>query len=188
MANEALRIDIASEFVGKQAFKQADTATARLTKQVNGLAKSYLGLYGIQKLARGAGQAARAFAEDDKAAKVLSQTLNNLGLGFGNNAQIVNGYISSLEKQTGVLDDELRPAMDRLLRATGDITKSQKLLKLALDVSAGTGKTLTQVSQSLQKAYLGQTQALGRLGVGLSKAELTSSVIRGNPDTLGSSV
>lgn len=173
--NEALRVDIASEFVGAKAFKQADTATARLTKQVNGLAKSYLGLYGIQKLARGAGQAARAFAEDDKAAKVLSQTLNNLGLGFGNNAQIVNGYISSLEKQTGVLDDELRPAMDRLLRATGDITKSQKLLKLALDVSAGTGKTLTQVSQSLQKAYLGQTQALGRLGVGLSKAELTTA-------------
>jgi hypothetical protein len=77
--------------------------------------------------------------------------------------------------QTGVLDDELRPAMDRLLRATGDVSKSQELLGLALDIAAGTGRSLTQVSQSLQKAYLGQTQALGRLGVGLSKAELTSS-------------
>lgn len=170
-----VNIVIASEFVGKKAFKEADTATSRLTKQVNNLAKSYLGLYGVQKLTRGAAAAARAFAEDDKAAKVLSQTLTNLGLGFGDNARIVNDYISNLEKQTGVLDDELRPAMDRLLRATGDITKSQKLLSLALDVSAGTGKTLTQVSQSLQKGYLGQTQALGRLGVGLSKAELTSS-------------
>jgi hypothetical protein len=173
--NEKLRVDIASEFVGAKAFKQADTATSALTRQVNNLAKSYLGLYGIQKLARGAGAAAKAFAEDDKAAKVLGQTLNNLGLGFGNNAQIVNDYISNLERQTGVLDDELRPAMDRLLRATGDITKSQKLLSLALDISAGTGKSLTQVSQSLQKGFLGQTQALGRLGVGLSKAELTSS-------------
>jgi hypothetical protein len=173
--NEKLRVDIASEFVGAKAFKQADTATSALTRQVNNLAKSYLGLYGIQKLARGAGAAAKAFAEDDKAAKVLGQTLNNLGLGFGDNAQIVNRYISNLEKQTGVLDDELRPAMDRLLRATGDITQSQKLLSLALDISAGTGKSVTQVSQSLQKAYLGQTQALGRLGVGLSKAELTSS-------------
>jgi hypothetical protein len=170
-----LRIDIASEFVGAKAFKQADTATARLTKQVNTLAKSYLGLYGAQRLATSLTGAAKAFAEDDKAAKVLGQTLNNLGLGFGNNAEIVNNYISSLEKQTGVLDDELRPAMDRLLRATGSITKSQKLLGLALDVSAGTGKSLTQVTQSLQKAYLGQTQALGRLGVGLTKAELTSS-------------
>lgn len=175
MANDALRIDIASEFVGAKAFKAADTATSRLTKQVNTLAKSYLGLYGIQKLASGAGAAARAFALDDKAAKTLGQTLNNLGLGFGANAQIVNDYISRLEKQTGVLDDELRPAMDRLLRATGDITKSQKLLNLTLDVAAGTGKSVAQVSQSLQKAYLGQTAALGRLGVGLSKAELSSS-------------
>jgi hypothetical protein len=175
MRDEALRIDIGSEFVGAKAFRAADTATSALTRQVNNLAKSYLGLYGIQKLARGAGAAARAFAEDDKAAKVLGQTLTNLGLGFGDNARIVNNYISNLEKQTGVLDDELRPAMDRLLRATGDITKSQKLLSLALDISAGTGKTLTQVSQSLQKGFLGQTQALGRLGVGLSKAELTSS-------------
>jgi hypothetical protein len=170
-----VNIVLAAEFVGKKAFKQADTATSRLTKQVNTLAKSYLGLYGVQRLARGAGAAARAFAEDDKAARVLGQTLTNLGLGFGNNAQIVNDYISNLEKQTGVLDDELRPAMDRLLRATGDITKSQKLLSLALDISAGTGKSLTQVSQSLQKGFLGQTQALGRLGVGLSKAELSSS-------------
>jgi hypothetical protein len=74
-----------------------------------------------------------------------------------------------------VLDDELRPAMDRLLRATGDVTKSQELLGLALDIAAGTGKSVTQVSQSLQKAYLGQTQALGRLGVGLTRAELSTS-------------
>ena len=173
--NEALKIDIASEFVGAKAFKAADTATVRLQKQVTSLAKSYAGLYGAQRLAYGLANSAKAFAADDKAARVLGQTLNNLGLGFGDNARVVNDYISNLEKQTGVLDDELRPAMDRLLRATGSITKSQKLLNLALDISAGTGKSLAQVTQSLQKAYLGQTQSLGRLGVGLSKAELTSA-------------
>ncbi len=170
-----LRIDIASEFVGAKAFKQADTATSALTKQVNKLAKQYLGLYGAQKLARASFDAVKAFAADDKAARVLGKTLDNLGLGFGNNAEAVNNYISGLEKQTGVLDDELRPAMDRLLRATGDITKSQQLLNLALDIAAGTGRSVAQVSQSLQKAYLGQTAALGRLGVGLSKVELSSS-------------
>ena len=170
-----LRIDIASEFVGAKAFKQADTATSALSKQVTKLAKAYLGVAGAQKLARASFNAVKAFAEDDKAARVLGQTLNNLGLGFGENAIQVNNYISKLEKQTGVLDDELRPAMDRLLRSTGDITKSQQLLSLALDISAGTGKSVTQVTQSLQKAYLGQTAALGRLGVGLSKAELASS-------------
>jgi len=164
-------INIAAEFLGKRAFKQADTATAKLTKSVKTLA----GAFGLAFGVRGAGLAVRAFAEDDKAARALGQTLNNLGLAYGSNAGTINGYISRLEQQTGVLDDELRPAMDRFLRATLSVTKSQELLNLALDISAGTGKSLTQVSQSLQKAYLGQNQALGRLGVGLSKAELTSS-------------
>ena len=169
MSNVA--INIAAEFLGKRAFKQADTATAKLSKSVKTLA----GAFGLAFGVRGAGLAVRAFAEDDKAARALGQTLNNLGLAYGSNAGTINGYISRLEQQTGVLDDELRPAMDRFLRATLSVTKSQELLNLALDISAGTGKSLTQVSQSLQKAYLGQNQALGRLGVGLSKAELTSS-------------
>jgi len=166
-----VRIDIAAEFVGAKAFKKADQATAKLSRSVKGLAATLGVAFGV----RGIGRAVKAFAEDDKAARALGQTLNNLGLAFGSNAATVNGYISRLEQQTGVLDDELRPAMDRFLRATLSVTKSQELLNLALDISAGTGKSLTQVSQSLQKAYLGQNQALGRLGVGLSKAELTSS-------------
>jgi hypothetical protein len=168
-------IDIATEFTGKKAFKEAETSTDRLTKNVKGLAKGLLAVYSAQKLLSYAKASVKAFAEDDKAAKSLGVTLKNLNLAYGANVGTVNGFISRLEMQTGVLDDELRPAMDRLLRATGDVAKSQELLNLALDIAAGTGKSVTQVSQSLQKAYLGQTQALGRLGVGLSRAELTSS-------------
>lgn len=173
MSNVA--INIAAEFKGKKAFKEAETATDKLNNNVKTLAKSLLAVYSTQKLYRFAKSSVKAFAEDEKAAASLGQTLKNLGLAYGSNAGTVNGFISRLEMQTGVLDDELRPAMDRLLRATGDVTKSQELLGLALDISAGTGKSLTQVSQSLQKAYLGQTQALGRLGVGLSKAEIETS-------------
>ncbi len=172
MSNVA--INIAAEFTGKKAFKQADTATQKLTKDVRKLAGAFGVAFGARAIINYGKNAAKAFAEDQKAAQSLANTLENLGLGFNGSAKEINDYISNLEKQTGVLDDELRPAMDRLLRATSSITESQKLLSLALDVSAGTGKTLTQVSQSLQKAYLGQTQALGRLGVGLSKAELSS--------------
>jgi hypothetical protein len=170
-----VRIDIAAQFVGKKAFKDAETSTDRLTKNVKGLAKGLLAVYSAQKILSYAKASVKAFAEDDKAATSLGVTLKNLGLAYGANVGTVNGFISRLEMQTGVLDDELRPAMDRLLRATGDVAKSQELLNLALDIAAGTGKSVTQVSQSLQKAYLGQTQALGRLGVGLSRAELTTS-------------
>ena len=170
-----VKIDIATEFTGKKAFKDADTSVDKLTKNVKGLAKGLLAVYSAQKILSYAKSSVKAFAEDNKAATALGTTLKNLGLAYGSNVGTVNGFISRLEMQTGVLDDELRPAMDRLLRATGDVTKSQELLGLALDIAAGTGKSVTQVSQSLQKAYLGQTQALGRLGVGLTKAELSTS-------------
>jgi hypothetical protein len=167
-------IKLGSTFDAK-GFKQAATATQKLEKNVKNLAKTFGLAFGALAVIRFGAASVKAFAADDAAAKSLGKTLQNLGLAYGSNVGTVNGFISRLELQTGVLDDELRPAMDRLLRATGDVTKSQELLGLALDIAAGTGKTVEQVSQSLQKAYLGQTQALGRLGVGLSKAELTSS-------------
>ena len=167
-------IEIGSRFDAK-GFKQAETASKKLEKNVRSLAKSFVGVFAAQKVLAFGKASVKAFAEDDAAAKSLGQTLKNLGLAYGANVGSVNGFINRLEMQTGILDDELRPALDRILRATGDVTKSQELLSLALDIAAGTGKSVTQVSQSLQKAYLGQTQALGRLGVGLSKAELSSS-------------
>jgi hypothetical protein len=173
MSNVA--INIAAEFTGKPAFKKAETSVDRLEKRTKNLGRTLTRTFGTAAVLAFGRASVKAFAEDDKAATSLGMTLKNLNLAYGSNIGTVNGYISRLEAQTGVLDDELRPAMDRLLRATGSVTKSQELLNLALDIAAGTGKSVTQVSQSLQKAYLGQTQALGRLGVGLSKAELTTS-------------
>jgi hypothetical protein len=170
----AIDINIGSKLDGK-GFKQADTAINKLNKNTKNLARNFGLAFGTAAVLAYGRAAAKAFAEDDKAATSLATTLKNLNLAYGSNIGTVNGFINRLEQQTGVLDDELRPAMDRLLRATGDVTKSQELLGLALDIAAGTGKSVTQVSQSLQKAYLGQTQALGRLGVGLSKAELSTS-------------
>jgi len=170
----AIDINIGSKLDGK-GFKQADTAITKLNKNTKNLARNFGLAFGTAAVLAYGRASVRAFVADDKAATALGTTLENLNLAYGSNIGTVNGFISRLELQTGVLDDELRPAMDRLLRATGDVTKSQELLGLALDIAAGTGKSVTQVSQSLQKAYLGQNQALGRLGVGLTKAELTSS-------------
>jgi hypothetical protein len=170
-----VKIDIASEFTGKKAFKQAETATDKLTRNVKSLAKTFGVVFGTKAVVAFGKASVKAFLEDDNAARSLGVTLKNLGLETGNTSLYLNDLISRLEKQTGVVDDQLRPAMDRLLRATGSITKAQNLLGLALDISAGTGKDLTAVSQGLQKAYLGNNASLGKLGVGLSKAELTAS-------------
>jgi hypothetical protein len=175
MSAADIAINIAAQFTGKTAFDKAENSAQKLQKSVKNLGRQ-LGLaLGTAAIVNYGKQSVKAFAADDNAARSLGKTLENLGLNTRYAGSELNGYISRLEQQTGVLDDELRPAMDRLLRATGSVTDSQKLLGLALDISAGTGKDLTAVSQGLQKAYLGNNASLGRLGVGLTKAELKSS-------------
>ena len=172
MASADVRIDIAAEYTGKKAFKQAETATQKLEKSVAKLGKQLLGVFAASKLISFGKQAAKAFAADEKAARSLSLALANTGNAFASIE--VEKFIADLQRTTGVLDDALRPAFRTLLTATGDVKKSQDGLALALDIAAGTGKDLGAVSMALAKAYGGQTTALSRLGAGLSKATLAS--------------
>ena len=165
-----LKIDIASVFSGKKAFQDAAKSTIGLNNQVKTLAKSYLGLFTIQRLGRSSFNAAKAFAADDKAARVLTQSLDNLGLAFADPS--VKTFIADLEKQFGILDDQLRPAFQRLLTTTGDVAKSQQLLRTALDLSAASGADVVSVAGDLSKAYVGQTRSLAKYGIGLTQAEL----------------
>jgi len=165
-----LKIDIASVFSGKKAFQDAAKSTIGLNSQVKNLAKSYLGLFTAQRLGRAGFNAAKAFAADDKAARVLTQSLDNLGLAFADPS--VKSFIADLEKQFGVLDDQLRPAYQRLLTTTGDVAKSQSLLRTALDLSAASGQDVVTVAGDLSKGYVGQTRALAKYGIGLTQAQL----------------
>ena len=165
-----LKIDIASVFSGKKAFQDAAKSTLSLNSQVKTLAKSYVGLFTAQRLARSGFNAAKAFAQDDKAARVLTQSLDNLGLAFADPS--VKNFIADLEKQFGVLDDQLRPAFQRLLTTTGSVTEAQSLLRTALDLSAASGADVVSVAGDLSKGYVGQTRALAKYGIGLTQAEL----------------
>jgi hypothetical protein len=167
-----VRIDIAAQFVGKPAFKKADSAVVSLGKSVKSLAKSFGLVYSAQKVLFYGINSVKAFADDDKAAKVLTRSLNNLGLAFADPA--VKTFISDLESQYHVLDDKLRPAYQKLVTTTGDWKKSQDLLKTALDLSAMSGNDLESVASDLSRAYAGNTKGLQKYGLGLTKAELTA--------------
>jgi hypothetical protein len=99
--------------------------------------------------------------------------------------------IAAIEEQilktslaTGVTDDELRPALSRLALSTNDSTKAQELLNLALDISAQTGKPLEAVANALGKAYDGNSASLGKLGIGMSAAELKAMSFTETQDKL----
>ena len=158
-----------------------DKGAKQATKGVSKLGKSFKSLGLSSKLGyAAAGAAATAFAKkslgaamaDEKAQATLARTLKNVGESFATGS--VTKYIDSLQRATGVSEDLLRPAFGKLVTATQSASKAQDLLALSLDISAGTGKSAETVSSALSKAYLGQNTALGKLGVGISKADLAS--------------
>ena len=131
----------------------------------------------------------KAAIEDEAAQLRLANALKNVTGATQAQISAVEEQILKTSLATGVADDQLRPALQRLATATGSVTKSQDLLTLALDISAATGKSVESVSNALGKAYEGNTGALTRLGVGLSAAEIKTLGLEGTvkqlADTFG---
>jgi hypothetical protein len=110
--------------------------------------------------------------EDEAAQLRLATALKNVTGATDDQISATEDYITKTTLATGVTDDELRPSLQRLVTATNDIATAQKLQAIALDVSAGSGKSLEAVSNALAKAQEGNTAGLVKLGIGLSAAEL----------------
>ena len=167
MAN--LIVSAVSTFDNK-GLKKGQKEISAFDKQVSKLGRTFAGVFGATALLNYGKNAVKAFMADEKAAKSLELQLRNTGNAFA--APSVEYYIGNLQKVTGVLDDQLRPAFQQLLTVTGSITKSQEALNTALNVSAATGKSLTEVSAALTRGFAGNTTSLGRLNAGISKATL----------------
>jgi len=152
-------------------------ALAKGEKQLGGfdatakkLGKALVAAFSVQQVIAFGKASLKAFADDEKAATRLTQTVNNLGLGFENTR--ITKFIADLEKTAHVSDDVLRPAFSSLLTTTGSVQKSQELLALALDISAGSGEDVASVAGDLSAAYVGNTKGLSKYRLGLTKAEL----------------
>ena len=109
--------------------------------------------------------------EDEQAQLRLADALRTATGATDGQIQATEDYISKTSLAVGIADDDLRPAFQRLSVATGNVTKSQSLLNLAIDISKGTGKDLGQVTEALSKAYGGQDTQLARLGIGITAAQ-----------------
>jgi hypothetical protein len=109
----------------------------------------------------------KAALEDEKAQRILALTLANTTGATKLQVAAIETYITKTALATGVTDDQLRPAFARLVRSTKDTEDAQRLLTLALDISAATGKPLETVTNALSKGYDGNSNALGKLGLGL---------------------
>jgi hypothetical protein len=162
-----ISIPIISEFDGggiskaKAEFKQLEGAGA---KAGFAMKKAFLpATAAVGALAVGLFDATKGAIEDAAAQDLLANTLNKAT--GATDAQIAanEDWISTQGKLLGVTDDELRPVLGKLARATGSVTDAQKLATQAMDIAAATGKPLATVTTALEKAYGGNLTALAKL-------------------------
>ena len=162
----------------KKGLTEANTETEGFGGKLEGFGKKAGAAFAV------AGAAALAYAgkllvdgvksaiEDEAAQAKLATTLKNVAGATDQTIAATESWISNMGLAFGVTDDELRPAYERLARATGDVGEAQKLATLAIDVAAGSGKSLEAVSNALGKAYEGNSAGLAKLGIGISAADL----------------
>ena len=114
----------------------------------------------------------KAAIQDEAAQVKLANALKSATGATEAQIKATENQILKMSLATGVSDEKLRPALQRIALSTNDLSKAQDLLSVALDVSTSTGKPLEAVANAIGKAYDGNTAALGKLGIGLSSAEL----------------
>lgn len=114
----------------------------------------------------------KAAAQDEAGQRKLEETIRNTTKATADQIAGIDQYVTAQSIATATTDDVIRPALSRLLRSTGDLTKAQELLTLSQEIAAATGKPLEAVTNAVAKSFDGSNTALTKLGVGIDAATL----------------
>lgn len=171
--SNVVEILVKSKDQTRDGFASADRSASSLGSKLAKVGKiAAIGLAaGVAVAGKALWDMGKAAAVDEAAQAKLAKTLQNAAGATDAEIASVEDWISAQGRALGVTDDELRPALERLVTATGDVGEAQKLASLAMDVSAGSGKSLESVSTALMKAQNGQVSALARLGINTKNAK-----------------
>ena len=172
MAARGVRYVISSTYdsKGQKKAQQGLTALGKsFLKTTIGIGSATAAIAKMNQLLQESVQSALA---DERAVANLNKVLSNSG--FGAASSQVLKYIDSMQMATGVSEDVLRPAFLQLFNSLHSVTKAQDTLRVAMDVSAATGKDLGSVTAALSKAAAGSTTAISRLGLGIKKTDLAA--------------
>jgi hypothetical protein len=179
--NRTLKLSILADVDDlKKKLDQADKAVETNSDKISAFGKKAAAAFAVAAAAavaygtKLAIDGVKAAIQDEQAQLRLANALKAATGATDAQIKATESMILKTSLATGVADDELRPAMQRLAVSTKDVGEAQRLLGLALDISKGSGKGLEEVANALGKAQDGNTTALQRLGLGLSKAELAT--------------
>lgn len=189
--NRTLKLSILADVDElKKSLKTGETEVKGFSDKVSDFGKKAAAAFAIAAAAAAAYatklavDGVKAAIEDEAAQLRLASALRTATGATDAQIKATEEYISQTALAVGIADDDLRPAFQRLATATGDVTKSQGLLNLAVDISKGTGKDLGAVVEALSKAYGGQDTQLARLGIGITAAQAKQLDFRGETERL----
>lgn len=163
----AIYLPIVTQFNSKglkeaeKGFKDLEGAQAK-AKYALGKANKYAAV-ALGGLVAGLGDAVKGAMEDEQAQAMLARQLQKTTAATDAQIKGVESYITQQGKLKGVTDDELRPALAGLVRATMDIDEAQKAANLSMDIAAAKGISLETVTKAMEKAYGGNMTALAKL-------------------------
>jgi hypothetical protein len=179
--NRTLKLSILADVDDlKKKLGEADNAVETNSEKISAFGKKAAAAFAVAAAAavaygtKLAVDGVKAAIEDEAAQLRLAAALRSATGATEGQIKATEDFILQTSLATGVADDQLRPAMQRLAVSTKDTEEAQRLLSLALDISKGRGLDLEQVANALGRAQDGNTASLGRLGLGLSKAELST--------------
>ena len=181
MASRTLTLSLAADIDNLQkGLKKADDEIQTFGDKVGAFGKRAAAAFAVAAAAavaygtKLAVDGVKSAIEDEQAQLRLAAALKSATGATDDQIKATEDYILKTSLATGVADDQLRPAMQRLAVSTKSTEEAQKLLNLALDIAKGRGLELETVANALGRAQDGNTTALGRLGLGLSKSELAT--------------
>lgn len=141
----------------------------------------------LQSVGRAVWDVATAGAEAQKATDTLRFSVERAGVSWTANAAAIEANIQKVSWLAAVDDEELAVAQSKLIRSTGDLTESQKLLGLATDISAVTGTNLESVTKALSRAYNGNFGALTKLDIAVDTTKSKTEIMQQLYETFGGS-
>ena len=168
--NRTLKLSILADVDDlKKKLGEADKAVEDNSNKISEFGKKAAAAFAVVGAAVGAYavSAIKAAAEDQASQVRLANALKNTVNATDDAIDSAERWITQQSLATGVADDQLRPALERLTRSTKDIKEAQDLTNLALDIAAAKNLDVATVANALAKANDGQTTALKKLGITL---------------------
>jgi len=163
----AINIPIITEYVGAgvdkaiREFKQLETTGEKAQFAIKKAAVPAAAA--LVAVGAAAFDAVKGAMEDAAAQEQLARNIRGVTNASDSAIKKNEDFISSLSMATATADDELRPALAKLVTGTENLEEAQAGLRLAQDIAAGTGKDLATVSDALAKAYAGNDKGLKAL-------------------------